>query len=305
MAQTTLFAGGPLYTPRIILKLIIFTCAVSISAALLDALLLQITGWSGIQQFLSLSWNTFHRLFLWQLATSFFIQQPAGGVTIYFLVMLLFNAYIVWIMGSAVVEQLGARAFLYLYLISGVIAGIVALLAMELTNSYMFLAGATPSIFAILMVWTMLFSEAELMLFFVIPLKAKWVLLALLGCVLLIDASQFNVVGFAYIFGGLCTGYFMGLANGLKGPFPFMAAFDHSVVKWAGSALSMFSPASEKSSKIIDFKTGQPMLDDEGFVDAMLHKISQYGESKLTKDERNRLDKIAQRKQREKGPKRF
>jgi len=49
-------------------------------------------------------------------------------------------------------------------------------------------------------------------------------------------------------------------------------------------------------NKVVDFKTGQPILDDDQFMDAMLARISLYGESVLTPDEKNRMRKISERK---------
>ena len=48
--------------------------------------------------------------------------------------------------------------------------------------------------------------------------------------------------------------------------------------------------------KIFDFHTGVPVLDDDQFMDAMLARISLYGEEILTPEEKNRMRKISERK---------
>jgi predicted AAA+ superfamily ATPase len=48
-----------------------------------------------------------------------------------------------------------------------------------------------------------------------------------------------------------------------------------------------------ESAKIFDIKTGEAVIGDSEFMDAMLEKISKYGEDALSRKERKRMDMIS------------
>src|SRR5262245_14401940 len=124
---------GPDITPKAILNLILVTSIVAILVALTDPLFTQIFGIS-LQTWLSLSWQGLQRYFIWQPMTYLFLQPLApSGITLFFLIGLAFNMYILWVMGSAILEAVGTKPFLRLYFFSGIGAGLLALFAMYLT----------------------------------------------------------------------------------------------------------------------------------------------------------------------------
>ncbi len=51
-----------------------------------------------------------------------------------------------------------------------------------------------------------------------------------------------------------------------------------------------------RHSKIYDIKSGEPLLDDDQFMDAMLDQISRYGEESLTPAEKKRMKEISEKK---------
>lgn len=287
---------GPECTPKVIRFLVITTCAVSIVSALLDPLFLYVFHLSSPQELLSLSRNTLQRFFLWQPLTYLFIHGIAGaGITFGLLISLALNMFMLWIFGSTVLERVGTKPFLRFYLFSGVFAGITTLLTLTQLGSYAVIYGSSPCIFALFVVWVMLNPQAELLLFFIFPVKAKWLLAGTVGAILLVNLSQLNLIGFTHTLSALLFAYGYGLlAWDLRSPYPTAHRFEDKIAtigkQWRQQQTSY------ANAKIIDFKTGRSIVDeDELFMDNMLEKIGRQGEKSLSWRERRRMDKIAKR----------
>lgn len=104
---------------------------------------------------------------LWRLFT---FQFLAGSPF-----WLFFELLILWIMGSAVEEELGTARFLTFFLLANfVTAGIGLLLGVPLLGSYF-------SGLALLFAFAMRFPEHVFYLFFILPVKVKWLALVVLG----------------------------------------------------------------------------------------------------------------------------
>lgn len=306
---TSDFRVGPEFTPRPIKNLILFTCAISLAVSLGEIFFYQIFGISGPEYWLSLSWRGFANYMIWQPFTYLFVQYTGGsGITLSFLITLLFQMYLLWVIGSQVLERIGRISFLKLYFISGIVAGIAALLLMQFTGSQIVLSGPTPAIFAVLAVWTMTYPEAELLLFFLIPVKAKWLILGILGAVFLISLSSLDFISFSFYFFGCLIGYLYALtAWGLHSPFPGFNRLEAFILQGSNKIRNNFFFRPRKnnnlksaSPKIFNISTGEPEFDDEKFVDMMLEKISKKGEQSLTWKERQRMKEISEKKRQEK-----
>lgn len=284
---------GPAQTPRPIRLLIMITCVISIVAALLDPLFLRVFQLPSPQMLLSLSWPGIQRFFLWQPITHLFIHGAGGtGVTFGLLITLALNMFMLWIFGSTVIERIGTGPFMRLYLLSGVFAGLVTLIVMANFASYAVLFGASPCIFALFVVWVMLNPQAEVLLFFVFPVKAKWLLAGVVGAVLLVNLSQGNLVGATHTLAPLFFAYgYALLAWDLRSPYPSA----HYLEGRIAATWQLWGQRKQSHSKIIDFETGKPIDDDETFMDAMLEKIAEKGEQALTRRERKRMDQVADR----------
>ena len=284
---------GPEFTPTAIKKLILITVVATLVSSLLNPIFTRIFGIPGPEEWLSLSWWGISHYLMWQPVTYLFVQHTGYyGITLFFLIHLVFNMYIIWVMGTDILHRVGQNPFLRLYFICGVLAGLTALLTMSLTGQYSVLSGATPAILAILVVWSMFCPETELLIFFVFPVKAKWLIAGILGIIFLTNLSQGNLLSLSFYLSGAVYGYFYALlAWGLQSPFSVTHRFDGSISRF-GQKLLRFKP----EGKIIDFKTGKSKMSDEQFVDAMLAKISKYGEDPLTWRERRRMQKISEEK---------
>jgi membrane associated rhomboid family serine protease len=297
---TTNTQVGPEFTPTTVRRLILATVLTSIASALIDPLFPYLLHMPGPQEWLGLSWKGLDSFFVWQPVSYLFIQNNGyGGLSLFFFISLIFNMYILWIMGSAVHDRLGTKKFLTLYLGSGIVCGMGTLLVMALAGSYTSLAGPGPAIMAVLMFWTMMFPEAEIILFFLFPIKAKWLMAGLIGIILLISLSNLDLANAAFYLLGAIFGYVYFVS-----PWELMR-----LSRWGNRAARFFASAKKLVSlqktydasphlkgKIIDFHTGEELKDDEQFVDDMLAKISRSGEKSLNAAEKLRLQTISEKK---------
>lgn len=304
MTYETEYRWGPAQTPQIIQQLILITCVATILSALIDSPISSIFGIPGPQDLFSLSWYGFQNWFIWEPITYLFVQYTgAQGITFFFIIALLFNMYMIWVLGSSVIERTGPYSFIYFYLLCGAIAGVVALFFMSMTGHYAVLSGPTAPILALLMVWAMFYPENELLFFFLFNIKAKWLIAGIVGAIVLVCLSQGDIVNLMFYFTALGSGYIYGvLAWELQGPFAITHRFDRMLAALGASCRVLKAKVAEKiekkatAPKIVDMNTGKPLTNDDQFIDAMLAKISKEGEKSLTWTERQRMRQISEKK---------
>ncbi|MCE5317170.1 MAG: rhomboid family intramembrane serine protease [Parachlamydia sp.] len=292
---------GPEFTPATIRNLIFLTAGISLISALSEPLLNILFNLPGPAYLFSLSWQGLQRGYLWQFVTYLFFQDTEGhGLSLSFLIGLTFNIYLLWVMGTDLMEKVGKWPFLRFYFAAGIAAGLAAIGVMSLTGQYAILSGPTPSIIAVLTAWTLFNPEAELYIFFLFSIKAKWLWSILAGAFIISSLSHMDWVSLGYYGTAILAGYVAAVAAwDQRGPFRWMRPFDALFAAIGRGISGIFSlrPGDVKKGKIIDFKTGDPLLDDNQFVDSMLEKISKQGESSLTWKERQRLQEISKAKQ--------
>lgn len=302
MTVTRLGEMGSGWAPKSLRVLILATCAISLLSGLFDNVFTRIFGMMGPQAFLSLSWYGFTHLYFWQPISYLFVHQAAGGLSLFFLLELFFHMYILWMMGGAVVSHVGERPFLRVYFVSGIVAAVVAIAMMALTGFQAIIVGPSPAIFAVITVWALLFPEQELLLFFSIVAKGKWIAAALIGISLLIDLSHFSFVHMATTLAGVLSGYvYSAVAWKFHSPFAWTLPADRFLgglgYRWRhrkdreSNITSLY-----KKADVVDFRTGESVLDDEVFMDAMLEKISQHGEKSLSRKEHARMRRISEKR---------
>jgi membrane associated rhomboid family serine protease len=303
MNYTTTSSWGPEKTPPLIKQLIILISIVAILSAGVQSLLEQFNVFPGPQNFLSLSWWGLGKGYLWQPLSFLFIQEAQGGLSFSFFFTLFFNMYLLWVVGSTVYEVIGKTSFLRLYLIGGVAAGLLALLTMKITGQYEMLTGLSAALFILFTLWSMAFPETEILLFFLIPVKVKWIALSFIGIVLLSALTHLAFSSFFLYLFAILIGYgYSVIVQGWYSPFPQTLKFDLWLSRTASRVrqkIPFFKPKPEDiktpNAKIIDITSASYKNDDE-FVDAMLTKISQKGEDSLSWSEKKRLQEISQKK---------
>ncbi len=290
-------------TPRVLQLLIGLTTGFSIASGLFDRFFTGYLGTYSPHYLLGLSWPGLYDLFLWQPASYLFVHHGMGGLSLGFMIELLFHMYLLYFMGSAIIGHIGEKAFTALYFTSGIAAGLAGLATMSLTGQQTLILGAGPAIYGVLTVWSILYPEMELMLFFAVRVTARVLLLALLGIALLIDLSQGDLVGMTTYLIGAISGYLFAIIGwDLRGPFPqthrmdaLIASIGNGVRERRRQTQEMMSTVYHKA-KVFDFETGEAILDDEDFMDAMLTKIAKYGKKSLSRQEKKRMERISQEK---------
>lgn len=295
MRTTTHARLGPEFTPNVIRNLILATCITSIVLALVDVILINVMSFKGLSVYLSLTWWGINHFFLWQLVTYLFAYGAGSGITVFWLIGLAMYMYILWVMGSNIVERVGKKPFLRFYLTSGILAGLGAVLFVPLLKQGMVFAGPAPAILAVLVAWTMLNPSSTLLLFFVLPIQAKWLTVIVLGAIVLINLSALAIVPLIFYLLGPLVGYvYFVTAWNLVSPFPQTHSFDRKLMG-LGNRVKSAIPRSSKG-KIFDINTGKAVDKDERFMDEMLDKISKHGKDSLSWWERQKMEKISKKR---------
>jgi len=139
---------------------------------------------------------------IWQPLTSMFLH---GNI-----LHIVFNMIMLWSFGNQTEEVLGTKKFLQLYIISGLVSG---LLWMGLGT--VAAVGASGALCGLLAAYVFIAPETKVLLFFVIPMKLKHAAYGLAGFSLVFGllslvnpAYGFGIGHFAHL-GGLIGGYLL------------------------------------------------------------------------------------------------
>ena len=221
--------------------------------------------------------------FVWQFLTYQFMHGS--------LLHLVVNVWAIYVFGNEVELALGRRSFLTLYLGSGIIGGIVqTLVGFAFGREFAApVVGASAAAFGLATAFALLFPDRLLLLFFVIPIRAKYLLI--ISGLLTIYGLMFpggNIAHAAHL-GGMLSGLiYVRYASQwnwrwpkfkLRRPSPRLVKVSSDQARrWAKSRTPEAEdlPADEFLSKEVD-----PILD----------KISASGIQSLTERERRILEK--------------
>lgn len=236
--------------------------------------------------YLALSWVGIDHLYLWQLITYVFVEP--NPLSLNLLIQLGFNMYILWMFGSSLIERSRNRLFFLLYFGAALVGGLSALPYYP----HLGLAGSATAVYAVLVAWMMINEGAQLLLFFTLPFKAHWLVVGLLGFSLFVEITANQWAAASSLVASSLYGYFFALITWRQlGPFALFHSFERKLIRFLER-----KKGSSPQPKIYDIKSGNPVLDDEQFMDAMLDQISRQGEGSLTPDQRNRMKTISERK---------
>ena len=110
--------------------------------------------------------NVVNKGFVWQLFTYMLPHRD--------FMHLFFNMYGLFLFGVMVEEAWGGKKFIIYYLFCGTGAGISIFLLNLIMGNPGFTIGASGAVFGLLFAFGYLFPDLELLLFFVVPVKAKY-----------------------------------------------------------------------------------------------------------------------------------
>ncbi len=208
-------------------------------------------------------WAVLHRLAIWQFVTYLFLHGGLGH--------LFFNMFALWMFGSEIERYWGSREFLKYYFITGVGAGVLTWITS--INSTIPTIGASGAIFGILVAYAMMFPNRPIYLYFMIPIKAKH--LVVLFAVIELAASWSHTpdgIGHFAHLGGMLFGYLY-----LK-----RERFSYLL----GDVLRDAKSKREAQKRLKD----EADRDLERKVDEILQKVSREGMDSLTQEEREILE---------------
>lgn len=235
--------------------------------------------------YLGLSYAGLIHGYVWQLLTYQFLH---GG-----LLHLLFNSFGLFAFGFVVEHHLGARRFVILYLVSGMVGGLVHVLGSFVWPShfgvivdaygkfYVPMVGASAGLFGLVAAFALMFPNQELRLLIPpVTVSAKVLLgvsigISVLG--ILIDRS--NVAHGAH-------------AGGILGGWLMLRYYARQAVRQTSAAYGYDTPAREPEPEP-EAKSKTEFLSKE--VDAILEKISAQGIHSLSAAERRTLEKAREK----------
>ncbi len=282
---------GALASPKSLKIFLGFVSVLTLLAAFFPAL----------SAILGLSTAGISGFFFWQwLSYSFFEPSPQGVLSGSLFIQLGFTLYLLWIFGSSLIERLGERRFFSLFLGSALMGGLAAWGTLKALHLPALFISPAPALYACLFSWTILNAQTKVLLFFTIPLNAGIALYVLLGITFFIYLSEAHWTALAAMLSSMIYAYlFAVFSQRILSPFSWLHPFERFLIKAADIRLWRVKKTKIYcSSKIFDIHSGKPILDDEAFLDSMLTRISLYGETCLTPEEKKRMDEISSKRRR-------
>jgi membrane associated rhomboid family serine protease len=142
----------------------------------------------------------------WQIVTYMFLHSAPYAGTGWSPMHILLNMLMLAMVGGATERALGPRRFLRLYLVAGMVGGILTLLPPFRAVT----VGASGAVLGVMTAWALLYPNATVLLFFVLPVPAI-VVVIFLALFNLMSAAGSTGGGVSYIahLGGMAAAFVM------------------------------------------------------------------------------------------------
>lgn len=143
-----------------------------------------------IFQYMFLWFPGSENFYAWQFVTCMFVHFPDGSSI--FSKHLFFNMFALFMFGSMVEMVWKGKRFLNFYLVSGIGASVVGLLVMYFfqdSNPMTVMGGASGAIYGILVASAYLFPNNTVYIYFMLPIKIKYLVILLIGIDLFMGLS--------------------------------------------------------------------------------------------------------------------
>lgn len=139
---------------------------------------------------------------VWQLFTYLFLHSLAGPGHI------LFNMLGLWMFGAPIEQTWGTRRFLQYYFLCGVGAGIcVVAAALAFGGASQPTIGASGAIYGLLLAFGMLFPEQEILVMFLFPIKAKYMVMIFGAIAFVFSFQRGSTISNLAHLGGMIFGF--------------------------------------------------------------------------------------------------
>ncbi|MFH1862148.1 MAG: rhomboid family intramembrane serine protease [bacterium] len=217
-------------------------------------------------------YEVLHKGAVWQLVTYMFLH---GGF-----MHVLFNMFALWMFGSQLERFWGTREFLKYYFITGIGAGIINVAFSA--SSQIPTIGASGAIFGILLAYGVTFPNNLILLYFFIPIRAKYFVLIFAVLEFIMAARYAGTDGVAHFahLGGMAVGFIY-----LKS-IPFLRHWGWRITE-AHRDREKAKQVKLEARRMIDIQA----IRSE--VDYLLGRISRVGYENLTPEEKERLQEAS------------
>lgn len=133
---------------------------------------------------------------LWRFVSYIFLHGGFGHI--------LFNMFALWMFGVGLERIWGTKEFYKFFFITGIVAGISS--AVFNFGSFTPTIGASGAVYGILMAYALLFPEQEVYIYFLFPVKMKYLVLFAFAIEFLSSFQMDGIAHFAHL-GGMVAGY--------------------------------------------------------------------------------------------------
>jgi len=139
---------------------------------------------------------------IWQLVTYLFLHSLNGPGHI------LFNMLALWMFGAPVEDTWGTKRFLQYYFLCGIGAGVCVVVAgLFFGDSHTPTIGASGAIYGLLLAFGMLFPEQEILVAFLFPIKAKYMVMIFGAIAFIFSFQRGSTVSNLAHLGGMIFGF--------------------------------------------------------------------------------------------------
>lgn len=289
------FGGGFLSFPPVIKNLLIINGVVFFFQILLDN---TIEGRIFLNKWLALNPININGYIdwpfnfqIWQLITYQFMH---GGFS-----HILFNMFALWMFGSSIENVFGSKKFLIFYLLAGISAGLLHLFVSPLLGGVPALTiGASGSVYGVLIAYALFFPDNLIFLYFLIPVKAKYLIGFLIVIEFLaVDSASSGVAHLAHL-GGALFGFlyimfdknsYVELKNVFKRSYFYKSTSKSQKKMFDNIAGTFKRNTNVDEANYYDINSKDESEVTQAEIDEILDKISQSGYQNLTEREKKIL----------------
>ena len=240
----------------------------------------------------------------WTVVTYMFVHA--------WLAHLAFNMFTLWMFGPRLEQEWGTRPFVLFYLWCGVGGAIAHLIFAQ----HSAVIGASGAISGVLVAYAIRWPDEEVYLFGVIPMKSRWLILAMLGMNTIFALSPNSRIDWTAHVGGMAFGWiFLKLysAGGISRVKGWVSAAPDEPEDMPRAVPRGRQPTRDRSSGVdevvarsnaIVLRESKPLQhvprqetpkEYAAKVNRVLDKISQQGIASLTRDERRLLEEMSRK----------
>ncbi len=210
--------------------------------------------------------------FAWQFVSYMFLHSPN------MLLHIFFNMYALMLFGVPVEQVWGGKRFLQYYFFCGIGAGLTIFVINLISGGMGYhipTIGASGAVFGLLLAFGILFPDAELLLFFILPIKAKYLVVLFGGVELFLE-----------VFGGRTSISHLGHLGGLFFGIVFFLIFRKRALRFKTKLRRASSGRERKDTpKVANGGESGREQDITRLQQTIMRKLHEKGPQALTDDE--------------------